>query len=319
MHNHLKIRARSLFWGTLLVLLGLTLLAVNFGYASEGVWGTLFSLWPLLLIVWGINVLARNTKFSQIAYLTPIILVAAFGYAFLNPQPDKNFPGFALGGKQIITLPKKEEQMQKIEYEFDASKVRKVNLFLDLAASQVRIASTEDDTQVKIDVETERGQPDVSSEVEDEVLRIMASSPSGNVPLQHGRERWRIAIPAGVELAIDLQGAVSASELDLKNLKLANLKFQGAVSTLELWLPNPTEGNSHVKIETAVSSMAIYLPKNAQARLVRELAAAAIDTADLELYRQDNTFYTKDFNYENPFIDIDLQAAVGKVRLGTWD
>lgn len=49
----------NLIWGLILVVIGAIFLLENIGYDA---WGTLFKLWPLILIIWGASKLYYGIK-----------------------------------------------------------------------------------------------------------------------------------------------------------------------------------------------------------------------------------------------------------------
>jgi hypothetical protein len=79
----------------LLITIGLILLFNKMGVIHWGSWGSLWHYWPVILILWGIEILAINTG-SDVGYFTLLLLcilvimatvwLASSGY----PPPDKN-------------------------------------------------------------------------------------------------------------------------------------------------------------------------------------------------------------------------------------
>lgn len=69
-------RAGSIIWGLALIAAGALLLANNLGLLPANVWRVLSSLWPVLIILLGLQVLARATR-SAIFWVLAVILVIA--------------------------------------------------------------------------------------------------------------------------------------------------------------------------------------------------------------------------------------------------
>lgn len=78
----------------LLIAIGLILLFDKLGLLHWGSWGSLWHYWPVLLILWGIEILARNTE-SAILYFTAILvsIVLIIGTVLISwngyPPPGK--------------------------------------------------------------------------------------------------------------------------------------------------------------------------------------------------------------------------------------
>lgn len=63
----------ALFWGALLILLGIGWLLKNFGYLDQGI----FRLWPLLLVGGGVWMLARSFTARQGGGLVAAVCASA--------------------------------------------------------------------------------------------------------------------------------------------------------------------------------------------------------------------------------------------------
>src|SRR5512139_2008739 len=83
-HGH---RNRSLFWPLTLIILGLVFLAYNLGMLSNDLWSTLINLWPLLLVLIGLDGLLGRGGIvwpSLMIGLGAIFLLNNFGYLVLD-------------------------------------------------------------------------------------------------------------------------------------------------------------------------------------------------------------------------------------------
>lgn len=88
-------RVSSIRWGVIWVGIGLFFLAINFGTLDSLVFPRLFSLWPVLLIAVGVELIFRRTKFYFLALLSPLLIAAAFIVAAsYKGGPDWDFDGF---------------------------------------------------------------------------------------------------------------------------------------------------------------------------------------------------------------------------------
>jgi len=74
-------RVSSIRWGIIWIGIGLLFLAINFGVLDSLVFPALFSLWPILLIAIGVELIFRKTKFYFLALLSPLLIAAAFVFA----------------------------------------------------------------------------------------------------------------------------------------------------------------------------------------------------------------------------------------------
>jgi len=81
-------RRGSVFFPLLLIVLGGALLLNNLGFISGSAWGTLLSLWPVILIAWGLDSIWRGEGITGAIFLLGlgiVFLLGNFGYLQLNP------------------------------------------------------------------------------------------------------------------------------------------------------------------------------------------------------------------------------------------
>ncbi len=85
----------------LLIAIGLILLFNKLGLLHWGSWGSLWHYWPVILILWGIEILARHTE-SSVVYFTAVFLsiVLIIGTVLLawNGYPPSDKSGDNLRG-----------------------------------------------------------------------------------------------------------------------------------------------------------------------------------------------------------------------------
>jgi len=70
-------KIRHFLKGLIVILIGLILLANNFGILSWGIWYYLVRLWPLILITIGIDLIFQGTSLSFLRILSPLLIIAA--------------------------------------------------------------------------------------------------------------------------------------------------------------------------------------------------------------------------------------------------
>ncbi len=317
MHNRLKANVNNLFWGTLLILLGLCFLGVNLGYIDSKVWGTLLDLWPILLIVWGINILVKNTPLWPIAYLTPIILVAGFGYAVFYPGN-----GGWLSRHVFIDdnrIEKRAFSEESYSYSFDSVEAESIALELTVASASLKVGHLEGQDAVIVDVKSDRGEPSVRAETSDAELSVYARTSRLEEGLLRPKESWRIGLPVGKKVELSFEGAANTSEIDLREMDVSEVGISAAVSKLDIWLPEPIEESTDVRIESAITSFRLHVPGNAQVKITSESALSVVESDGIELKKEGQNWYTEGFNRELPYIGVRLESALSSLSVIAWE
>jgi len=81
---------KNIFSALFLIIAGIILLLNNFGVLSWTVWLVLFRFWPLLLIIWGIEIAFSRDSFLYLLSFLVVILVFLYSVALVN-QPFDNW------------------------------------------------------------------------------------------------------------------------------------------------------------------------------------------------------------------------------------
>ena len=81
-------------WGITLILVGLVFLANNLGQLSWWVWYDLMRLWPVLLIVIGLEIIVRRSKVQMLGYLSSLIVIASFAYVVIDNRDYRDDDGY---------------------------------------------------------------------------------------------------------------------------------------------------------------------------------------------------------------------------------
>jgi len=89
-HYHRPQRHSSFLWGFFFILIGLLFLLSNFAALPPVVWSQVARLWPILIILIGLDVLMGHSLVSEIvsSLVGIFILITIFGVILVNVSPD---------------------------------------------------------------------------------------------------------------------------------------------------------------------------------------------------------------------------------------
>lgn len=85
---------KNVLAGLIILLFGITLLLITLGYIDKNALFKLFSFWPVILILIGLEIIYRSTKLGFIKFIPPLILILIFSYIIFS---NYDFKGFKLG------------------------------------------------------------------------------------------------------------------------------------------------------------------------------------------------------------------------------
>ncbi|HOD65717.1 MAG TPA: DUF5668 domain-containing protein [candidate division Zixibacteria bacterium] len=211
-------------WGLFLVLLGLLLLLRNFGVLNDNFWLDLLILFPVVLIMVGLEKIFARTRLSIISYLTSVALfVGGLAIAFTSSRGGDSTSFFSTA-----------------TYVKDAdSAVRFTRAVLDLDESDLTIRDSGDDlVYAKFDKFTRK--PRIDFREEDSLAVVeFASRPHGllggaiKIETDEAPD-WFVRFKRDVPLEMRLAGVKSDMHLNMSTTPLRALDLSADQSSVYL-------------------------------------------------------------------------------------
>ncbi len=319
----MHIDRRLLGWGVFFILLGSIPLAVRGGYLDEGLVSSWLSLWPLILIGWGLGLLLRRTPVEWIGgAITAVVFGLMAGGALatgFNGVPmfgacGGDDPGGTAFQAQTGTLPTGGQ----VNVEFNCGTLK-------LAAIDGA------DWNVTGSADAGRG-----PSVETNGTTVSIKTPSGSAFFQDvGENEWTLGLPRagvfglGVTLnagrgMADLAGAtvgttsltVNAGDFDLDLATAAqagdvNATVNAGHATVRL----PTGGRS-ANMSLNAGGLEVCLPANAPVRVrwAGTLGSNDLDESGLTEV-DDDTWVSAGFDENAPHLELRVSANAGNFDL----
>lgn len=244
-------RYRSFFWPILLVGVGIVWLLSNLGIIQPVSLGSLLKLWPVILIVLGLDILfGRRYPWVGAA----VGLLAVFGVvAFLVAGPRLGLNNTS-STTTTETFSTPVEGVKSVEYDFDTS------------SSPVEIGVLQGNSTDLISAEiTYRGEMrfDVSGTTD---VNVKMSEYSDSTDwfywdFTFDRYKWDIDLAPGVPTDLILNGGSGSIEVDLSGIDLNSMRADFGSGSSDIILPEMEE-EYIAEIESGSGSVRVDLPTN---------------------------------------------------------
>src|SRR5437870_12290953 len=246
-------RNRGLLFPLLLIAIGAIVLLANVGVISSGALVRLGDLWPLLLVILGLQLILNHTLPRQQATLIglgaiAVIVIAAVAYASLAPATNfgarQANVSDRLGGLTAATL----------------------DLGYSGATVDIQAGTNLGDSLYRAHVEYpgSDGPPAISLDHESGTLAIGERSSFSPLRLfGAGRRHAVITLTARIPWTIKITGGLANARLDLRRLQLAKVEISGGASRLDAQLPSP-KGTVLIDISGGLSNLTLRAPTGAQ-------------------------------------------------------
>jgi len=323
----MHIRRGYLGWGVFLILTGAIPLMVRSGYLSQDQVDRLWTLWPLILIGIGVGLILSRTRFD---FFGGLIVAATLGLMLggLLSQGINVVSGGTCGSNAGTSF-------QTRDGTFGGSTAT-VDLELDCGDLAVGVGGG---TSWHLEGSDKDGiGPNVNSS--DGSLEVRSRDRSGGSVFDFGhRDDWRLSVPDGVRLDIDVQVNAGTGKLDLAGASLGTVKLalNAGSTTVDLTgvreivgiefglnagavgvtLPSHSMTGS---IKANAGAAKLCAPPGAGLRLhTGDSVIAAYDYADKGLVKDGSTWTTPGFDNAAVQIDLRTEANAGSFALNPED
>jgi len=266
---------RSFFWPVILLGAGVIWLLVNLGILPTTNLWLLLQLWPVLIILAGLDVLFSR-HLSLLGAFLALLLIAGVIFILLN-------------GERLNLEGRPDPQQESFVVPLDD--IETAHFDLELSTQDTRITALENTDNL---VEAEIGYfGDLDFRVTGEQEKwitleqeAVVSLPSLFSPVDE-ELFWNISLSPMVPFDLDVDASTGEADLDLSGILLTNLRFDGSTGASEIRLPEstasydayivgstgtidlvlPREGNISLRVDGSTGVITFDIPENLQVRI----------------------------------------------------
>jgi hypothetical protein len=292
----------SLFWGVLFVLIGGLFLLNNLGVLSVD-WTTVWRLWPMILVFWGLSILVGKQRPPWYAVVLMIVLMVFMVVAFATTEWIHGDFDVAVGDSNTQSF---EEPM--------SPGTEHATFRLQSGAGKFIIRDTT--TQlVKAQTEVSFGKYDMSREQTDNstyvTLDFRGRSRSWN--FRHGRNRAEVQLNTRPIWNVYVDVGAASANFDLTPYKVEELRLNAGASSLKVRLGDRSE-ETRVRIKTGASSTTVEVPESVGCEVRLHTALSGKRIRGFEKVSS-NRYQTANFEDAAKKISIDVEAGVSQVTV----
>ena len=255
--------------------------------------------WALILIVVGAVFLLRNVGLLSVDWgvIWPVLLIV-FGGAML-------LGGFARRGEVATStqsIPLDGAREARLSIQHGAGQLR-----VQAAADPLTLVSSTFDGELRHDVRRDGERADVRLRLEREWWFWMW-------PWNWGvNSRWELAVNRDVPLWLDVKTGASESRLDLRELKVRELRLDTGASSLDVELPG--SGQITGRIKAGAATIRIHLPESMAVRVRANLGAATLNVRGQRFQWGNNAYQTPDYETNPNRVDLDIDGGAASITI----
>ena len=254
-------RYRSFFWPALLILAGIVALLVNVGQIPVDRVFQVVNLWPLVLVVIGLELIIRRllhgvTGDVAAALVVLLAIVGAATYVAVAPNPAAN---------------------ETLDASGQLGDVQSASLEINAGAATIKISSDSDvgTDLFKAHIAYSGTKPDVTFDASSRKLTI---SQRGNnfLIFQSRRFELDLQINPKVTWAVELNTGAATSTLNLSHVQLKSLSLSSGAARDEITL-GPASEAVPVEIDGGALTVKIHRPQGTEASVDVSGGAVSLD------------------------------------------
>ncbi|MEB0248509.1 MULTISPECIES: DUF5668 domain-containing protein [unclassified Mucilaginibacter] len=319
--------------GLILVLLGTVFLLDNYNVINFH-WGNIWHLWPIFLIMGGINLVLANNKTVWAAALKIGVVILGFALLIFGHFENRWFSPFNSrwnfndkgwykdndddndNGSDSTGIVKVEGSSTYTEPYVATATVAKLNITgggtlytLKDTTNQLFTAVTKERFNRYIYTHTMDGAtPVINLRMKDKKGHIDWDSDNGNSA--------EIKLNTKPEWDINIDAGATALEFDLSKFKIQRVNINGGAGSFEIKLGQPL-ATTNIDVETGVSKVAIQIPQNAACRITSNSGLSSTDFIDF-VSKGDNVYETQGFEAAKTKIIINMKGGLSKFKVSKY-
>jgi hypothetical protein len=341
----------SLFFPFLLIVIGLLFLLDNLRVLPGDIWGTIFNLWPLILVGMGVDGLWRRQGIVtavlligvgvvfvlvNLGYLTmsildfslhfwPILLIAIGFDVFIGRRSIvASLIGLVLilailvGAVWMFGVRISTGQVvsgEQISQPLQGISSAQVNL--SPPAGTLRLQALSEPTGLLVG---QVGTPNNQRVLQDysvnagraEVNLHATGSNFVVLPGNADQWKWNLGLAGGIPIDLKVDMGVGEALLNLTGVDLTALKVSMGVGRAEVTLP--PSGNYTAQVEGAIGELVVWVPHGTGISIVPETALVATSYPP-GFQKQGNRIVSPDYSQATDHIDLRLNLAIGSVSV----
>jgi hypothetical protein len=299
---------RKIFWGLLLVMIGILFILKNTGVLFFS-WHTIWQLWPVILILWGISLIPVKDWIKLVlSFVT--ILITFFAVQYYGPKDNHKWHL-----QWNDDNDRNDRDADAVTYnnilseDFD-SITKFAELKLNIGVGNFKISDT---TAKLIEVKHDNDNANYSmtAKEEDSLTRIDLSLEKGEFNDGDIKNNVEMKLNPNPIWDMDLNVGAAEVKFDLSGFKMRNLKIQGGASDLDLKL-GASQPLTDVKLEAGAASITIRVPESAGCEIISNTFLSSKDFKGFTKVGS-QLYQTPNFATSTNKIKINLQAGVARV------
>jgi hypothetical protein len=300
---------RKIFWGLLLVLIGIMFILKNTGVLFFN-WHTIWHLWPVILILWGISLIPVKDWIKLVlSFLT--VIVTFFAIQQYAPKDNQKWDFEWNDHNDRDNKDEKDSRTYNnvMSEDFD-SLTKYAELKLNIGVGDFEISDSTDKL-IEVKHDNDNANYSMTAKAEDSLTVVDLTLDKGEFNDGNMKNSVKMKLNPNPIWDLDLNVGAAEVDFDLSGFKTRNLKIQGGASDIDIKL-GAALPLTELKLEAGAASITIRIPESAGCEIVSNTFLSSKDFKGFTKTGKQN-YQTPNFATSKNVIKINLQAGVARV------
>jgi len=312
--------------GTILVIIGILFLLNNFG-AIDFNWWTFIDLWPILLIIGGVNLVFAHNRSPWATIVKIAVLFAGMGILIICGLTRRysGWPGWTYHIRRDFNDDSDDTTGNHSVMKVDGSSVYREANHPGITSATLNIsggATTYHLSGVTNDLfEATTKEFNMHYNLNTHIDSTSATIDFDMNMHKHGVFNWGdkkhneadIKINPNPEWEINLESGASSANFDLSPFKVKKLDIQGGAASYTVKLGQPL-ANTEVEVQTGMASVMLYIPKNAACSINVDTGLSS-KTFEGFNKNEDGSYETPGFDKATNKMKISIEAGMSDFKV----
>jgi hypothetical protein len=294
---------RGFAWPLVLITIGIVFLLANYGLIPGVTALSLLNLWPLLLILAGVDI-AIGRRWP-LAALGIDVAVIAFGLVLLTTQPTfLGGPFFitngAASGERDLSVARQGATSLSLTVNGGAGRFR----FGGGSAALVEAHSVSDDLALRRS-NFDSGGEHADVRIDQNTRRIGAPSGAADVETR---------VASDVSTTLTVNGGAGEFIIDLRDVTVRSADLNVGAASLTLTLPKPS-GMVTIDVAAGASTVIVEVPDGVEAQITTKGALLTLRSSNPRVVASSNSAETSGYGSATARVSVRITAGVSSIAI----
>lgn len=301
-------KTKHIFWGLLFITIGLLVLLNNFGVMNI-YWSNIWKFWPVVIILWGISFLTKNTLIKNVLVASAAIFLAVTLFASVKSATNvlSNDIEFVIDGDDI------EYDVTNYTQAFDST-IQFASFNFDAGAGSFILFDTTDNL---IDIVTEGIKNNYTFTNISEESKANIDLEMKHTRFSFGKGKFKNKVDGALNTKpvwdINFDIGAAKTDIDLTPFKTKNITIDMGAASLKIKLGDK-HNKTNLSIDAGASSIEIEIPESSGCEIRSDVSLSSRHFEGFEKINSD-LYRTADFDSAAKKIYIDLECGVSSIKV----